>query len=402
MRFLTLARKPMILVIALAALLPLSASHTALATGSSIGPSPAWLYFMQGAWNDSGSTLTADVDATANHIPITDDTVLLAGSVVRVDSEYMLIQRFEDNGYGMPPYEMVVARGWYGSAKISHGSGTMIRAQTVTADIWANDISDAWGLGAFSVSVTLPPQLHYVKLVPEWAWLTGTGRTLANCDGFHADGSSTWYVSCATTGNPGDSGHPLGRKGSGLIATLTLQVGQDMGTSVVTIDGELANTTGADIAATKKNLSVRVLACPDANLDGKVDSGDLGQIAKNMSDHGEDSGATLAADINASQTSIPISNGPGLLVNGDIISVGTEIMTAVTVQSDHIMVTRGTYSTPVASHSASTAIFRGTLDGNHDGKLGYTDPRDVNDDGRVDSGDYGTVAKTMVTRCSGE
>jgi hypothetical protein len=395
-RILALIRKPLVLLVALVALFAPGGPSTTHAAATAISPAPTTIYFRQGTWNDSGARLSAAIDKTSNHILITDDTVLCAGCVVRLDSEYMLIQRFE-HGALHAPDTMVVLRGWYGSTRTAHGSGTVVKAQTATASIFANNVTDAWGLGAFTVVVGFPPETKYVKLTAEPAWLGSTGR-MAMCDGFQYEGENIWQISCSTTGNPGDSGHPLGPKGSGLIASLIVQVGQSTGTSTVNIWGNLFNTTGAEIPATVTNLNVAVQECPDTNLDGKVDSGDIGQIARNFLDRGEDSGVTLVSQVDTAQTSMAIS-GQGLLVNGDTIAIDAEQMTIVTVQPDTMTVTRGANFTRIASHVAGASIYRGTIDGNGDGRKGYTRPRDVTDDNKIDSGDLGIVARTMVTQC---
>lgn len=400
MRSLALIRKPVVLLAALVALFAFGGgSGTTHAAATTISPAPTTIYFMQGAWNDSGATLTAPVDDIQNHILITDDTVLCAGCVVKVDSEYMAISRFEHGALNAPD-TMVVSRGWNGSATAAHGSGTNVKARTLTASIFANNVTDAWGLGAFTVVVGFPPQMQYVKLTAETGWLGSTGRTVS-CDGFQYEGENIWQITCSTTGIPGDSGHPLGPKGSNLIASLTLQAQQSVGTQTVNIWGNLYNTTGAEIPATVANLKVRVLPCPDANLDGWVDYGDLGQISRNINDQGVDSGASLVSQVGTSQTSMAISDQSKLVV-GDTIAVETEQMTVTALQGgapDTMTVTRASNGTQAKSHSSGTHIYRATFDGNGDGKKGYTDPRDVNDDGWVDYGDIGTVARTVVVAC---
>jgi len=397
MRSLALIRKPVVLLAVLFALFAFGGgSGTTHAAGTTISPAPATLYFRQGTWNVSGATLSAAIDGTENHILITDDTVLCQYCVVKLDSEYMFIQRFE-HGAVHAPDTMVVLRGWYDSTKTTHGSGTTVKAQTVTASIYANSVTDAWGLGAFTVVVGFPTEVRYVKLMAEPAWLGSTTR-MASCDGFQYEGENVWQITCNTIGDPENPGYPLGPKGSGLIATLKLQVQPDMGTSTVNIWGNLLNTTGADIPATVTNLNVVVQRCPDTNLDLKVDSGDIGQVARNFGDRGEDSGATLVNAIDTAQTSIAIS-GQGSLVNGATIAIDAEQMTVLTLQPNSMTVTRGVNNTRAASHAAGAPIYKGTIDGNTDGKLGYTRPRDVSDDNKIDSYDLGIVARTMVTQC---
>jgi hypothetical protein len=143
------------------------------------------------------------------------------------------------------------------------------------------------------------------------------------------------------------------------------------------------------------------LDCPDANLDGWVDSADIMMIARNFSDRGTDSGATTVADVDRPQTTIWISDYTRLVV-GDTIAIGTEQMTVVALRHgdpDTMTVARAANHTTSTLHAAGDPVYRATVDGNRDGVKGYTEPTDVNHDGYIDSGDLGIVAGTMVYRC---
>jgi hypothetical protein len=308
----------------------------------------------------------------------------------------MLIQELIDGAVHQPD-KMVVQ-----SVASPHLSGKPIKAHTVSVSIYANNVTDTKGLGAFQVYMTLPPGLELIKMTSQSTWLTSTGRSLGGCDSFHAENTRTWQVSCSTTGAT-----PLGPKGSGLIAKVTLLPSEDVGLRTVSLGAQLANISGTVIPATSQNFKLRVLECPDANLDTYVDSGDFGLIAVTMGDRGVDSGATLFNQVDTSQTNnIAISDQSMLLPSlpYGTISIDTEQMTLQALQEgtqDTMTVARPINGTRAKLHNAGAHIYRATVDGNHDGRNGYTGPKDVNKDGFIDSGDIGIVARTMGTgyRC---
>ena len=410
MRNIALKHKALAVLASLIALSVLGGPSTTFAVGTSITPTPTGpIFFVQGTWTDSGATLTADVDASPSttSILISDknflpkpgpegDCATPEDCTVKVDSESMLIVQLIDGGYGnpTPPDTMVVQRGVNGSAPGFHPSGRMILAHTVAVSIYANNVTDYWGLGGFQVYLTLPPGLELVRMTAQTTWLGSTGRDVW-CDGPFPYGD-TWQVSCYTVGAT-----PLGPKGSGLIAKVILLPSQDVGLRTVSLGGQLVNISGTVIPSTSQNLLIRVLDCPDANLDGWVDSGDIGQVARNFGDQGVDSGATLVSQVDTSQANMDISDQSMLLL-ADTISVDTEQMTVTALQEgtpDSMTVTRAVNVTQARSHSAGTHIYRATYDGNGDGMKGYTGPRDINKDGYVDSGDKALVARTMVYVC---
>jgi hypothetical protein len=248
--------------------------------------------------------------------------------------------------------------------------------------------------------MTLPPGVELIKMTAEPAWLGSTLRDVS-CDGpYNPPGTSNWQITCYTLGNWEDGRYPKGPKGSGLIAKLILLPPEDTGSGTVSLAAQLVNTSGYVIPATVQNLYITVLGCPDANLDTWVDSGDQLEVATNLGDRGVDSGATLVSDVDASQINMAISDQSLLHLN-DTISIDTEQMRVTTLQEgpDSMTVTRAINMTVARSHSADTHIYRATVDGNGDGKRGYTGPRDVNHDGYLDSGDMLILAKTMVMRC---
>jgi hypothetical protein len=273
----------------------------------------------------------------------------------------------------------------------------MINAHTVSVSIYANNVTDSWGLGGFQVYITLPPGLELIKMTAETAWLGITGRNVW-CDGpYNPPGTSNWQVSCYTLGAT-----PLGPKGSGLIAKVILLPSQDPGLRTVSLGGQLVNISGTVIPATiTPNFKIRVLDCPDANLDGWADSSDFITVARDLGDQGVDSGATLVSQVNTSQTNMAISD-QSLLLLSDIISVDAEQMTVQDLQEgtpDTMTVVRRVNRPIVGSHSAGAHIYRAIYDGNNDGRKGYTWPKDVNRDGFVDSSDLSLVGKTMVIQC---
>jgi len=415
MRIAALKHKALAVLTALVALSALGGPSTASAAGTSVTPTPSVIYSVPGTWSNSGATLADDTGPSPymtsllisdkNFLPEPGpegDCAIPEDCTIRVDSESMLIEQLIDGGWGNPD-TMVVQRGVNGTEPAYHYSGSPIQAHTVSASIYANGVTDSWGLGAFEVYMTLPPGVELIKMTAQSAWLGSTGRDVY-CDGPHnPPGTSNWQITCYTMGNPEDGRYPIGPTGSGLIVKVILLPSQDLGLYTVSLAAQLLNTPGTVIPVTTQNLRIRVLNCPDANLDGWVDSGDLGQIARNIGDEGVDSGATLVDQVDTSQTIMAISD-QSLLLLGDTIGVDAEQMTVQDLQEgtpdpDTMTVTRAVNVTPARSHSAGTHIYRATFDGNGDGRKAYTEPRDVNKDGFIDSGDYGLVARTMVMTC---
>jgi hypothetical protein len=142
------------------------------------------------------------------------------------------------------------------------------------------------------------------------------------------------------------------------------------------------------------------MPCPDANLDGEVNSIDVRMVAKTINDTGVDSGAVLADGINDHQTSgIAISDQSALVV-GDTISIEAEQMTVSALYEgspDTMTAVRGVNRTKGMSHNPGARIFRATYDGSWDGVKGYTNTRDFNDDGIINSIDFSMLARVIVT-----
>jgi len=398
MRNIALKHKALAVLASLIALSVLGGSSTTFAAGTSISATPGTTFLVQGAWTDSNVTLAENMIASLypTTVKISDRNLLRVGWLIKVDSEYMLIEQLIKGAVGQPD-TMVVQRAENGSVATSHPSGRMILAHTVSVSIYANNVTDYWGLGAFQVYMTLPPGLELIKMTAETGWLGSTGRDVW-CDGPFLYGD-TWQVSCYTLGAT-----PLGPKGSGLIAKVTLLPSQDLGLNTVNLAAQLTNTTGSVIPATAQNFSIKVLECPDTNLDGTINVGDALMVAKNSGDRGEDSGATLVSQVDASQTEMQVSDQSLLLpiLPYNTISIDVEQMTLQALQEgtpDIMTVARAINSTPAKPHNASAHIYRATYDGNYDGKYGYTGPRDVNRDGVINVGDSLIVARTAGMVC---
>jgi len=407
MRNIALIRKSLVLLASLIALSVLGGPSTTFAADTSVTPTPSLIFFAQGTWTDSGATLAADVDASPSttSILISDKNFLREGWTVKVDNESMLIEQLIDGGYGKPtpPDTMVVQRGVNGSAPGFHPSGRPIKAHTVSVSIYANNVTDYWGLGGFQVGITLPPGLELIKMTSEPAWLASTGRDPWCFGPYNTPGTSNWQVSCSTLGNPEDGRYPIGPKGSGLIAKVILLPSEDSGLRTVSLAGQLVNTPAQAIPATSQDFKIRVLECPDANLDGIINVLDLLIIAKNNGDQGEDSGAALESQVDASQTNMLVSDQSLLLpiLPYNTISIDTEQMTLQALQegTPDIMTVARAINSPAKPHNAGAHIYRGTFDGNYDGKYGYTWPRDANRDGIINVNDLLLVAKISGMEC---
>jgi hypothetical protein len=398
MRTIALIRKSLVIIASLAALTALGGPAPASATGTSVSPSPLSIWVVQGTgtWSNSGVTLKSDIGSFQTSIPIShndvlfpDMPVLAVDTLVKVDNEYMLIEELIDGGD--QPDTMVVTRAQNGSSPAGHWNGTAVKAPTVTADVYANDVTDPLGLGSFEIHMVLPPEVRLVQMIPQQTWLDSTGRSPWGCDGPHFMWDTTWVVSCTTLYD-----HPNGPTGSGLIAKVTLLPSHSVErTNTIRFTGStLVNSHAQPIPATVHNLVIKVLKCPDANLDGYVNVGDALLVALQSDDEGRDSGATLVSQVNASQTQMEISD-QSLLPLSATASIDAEQISVQALHDgtpDTMTVVRAINRTPAKPHNAGAHIYLGTLDGNGDGKFGYTGPRDVNHDGRINVGDSLIIA----------
>jgi hypothetical protein len=380
---------------------------TTYAAAGSIVPSPSTTFNVPGMWHDSGAALTDWIPGSPIYdtIHITDQSYLRVGWVVKVDNEQMRIDQLIEGGYGHPD-TMVVQRGW-GTPAAEHTATTNIQAKTVTVDIMAQDVSDpnGYGLGAFKVYLTFPPDVQMIKMTYDWQWLSSTGR-FPDC--YPATetwpGSGTWQVSCATENNPGSGDppwYPRGPSGSGRIARVTL-LPPPSGMATVSLAGsDLLNVAGTDLLPTVTDLKVKIIDCPDVNLDGRINVADSLTVAKNSGDSGVDTGATILSATNKTQTQVNISDQSLLHVN-DTIAIDNEQMSVQTLTEgspDVMTVVRAYNTSQAATHQAGAHIFRATTDGNFDGKRGYTRTRDVTHDGLINVADLLTVYKVSGITC---
>jgi len=386
MRTFALIRKSLVLIASLAALSVLGGPGNASATGTTVSPVPTPIWVVQRDWFNSGVTLNSAVDSSQTSILVNNTYVIIEGMLMRVGQETMLVTQFIDGSSINDPDTLVVERAQNGTTAADHTAGAGIKTQAVSADIYAYDVTDPDGLGGFQVYMTLPPGVQYVQMVPQTAWLESTGRW-SWCDG-PFQGSGYWTTSCVGIGDP------LGPRGSGLIARITLLPSQDVETMYsIKFAATLVDRYAHAIPTTTSNLMIKVLKCPDANLDGTVNVGDALMVALNDLDRGTDSGATLVSQVNGSQTEMQISD-QSLLLLGGTTSIDAEQMTVQALHEgtpDTMTAVRARNRTPAKPHSAGAHIYLATDPGS-DGMFGYTAPRDVNHDGVINVGDSLIVA----------
>jgi hypothetical protein len=135
----------------------------------------------------------------------------------------------------------------------------------------------------------------------------------------------------------------------------------------------------------------------------RINTADAQFIWANYNDRGQNSGATLAAPIiDTVQTELQVS-GLGSLAVGQVIAIDNEHMQVNAVSAGPpatIDVTRGLYGPlTIKTHAAGTAIFIATSDGNYDGKKGFTDPRDTDNNMMINASDAMPIWKILNTWC---
>jgi hypothetical protein len=370
-----------------------------------IAPSTIATFVVPGMYFYSNVSLTAPVSGSpfAQSIHITDMSYLREGWTVKVDSELMHIRQLIDGTSGNDD-TMVVDRAQGGTAAADHTSTTIVQARTVTIDIMAQNVSTTpYGLGAFKVYVHIPAGVEFIMLTYDSTWLGSTGR-IPECYPEYEESPGVWNVMCYTDNNPGmgqPDWYPPGPNGSGRIARLTV-LPQASGVASIALTGSyLTNAGGTDLLATLSSAGISVVDCPDTNLDGRVNSTDLANVARNMGDRGADSGATILNDITSSQTQIAISDQSLLsaVSPNNVVSADFEQMTVqqlVEGSPDAMTVSRGTNYPQTASHKAGAQLYRATSDGNFDGKWAYTRTRDVTHDGVINTSDLQRVARILA------
>ena len=242
---------------------------------------------------------------------------------------------------------------------------------------------------------------------PATSWLASTGRDLY-CFGptlnDYGD-SATVEGSCATSGNPMDPPWPKGPTGSGRIATVWFKVldeDQLISRRFTLAGSRVEDVSAALITSLTQSGSVRTIACPDTNLDERINELDAAIVYLNLNDSGQNSGATLTGDIDAVQATIPIS-AQGALAVGKIVAIDNEhmlinaintVLLTMTVQRDLYPGLHGR----AAPHASGTSILIATGQGDNQ-EFGYTNPRDTNDDLVLNTLDAVPVYSIVNTWC---
>ena len=301
--------------------------------------------------------------------------------------------------------DTIVVTRWVNGVADSHSAGAPIRDHIMKTDVWVRNVpaNHPYGLGAFELRLSFDPnQLEYLQMTLDLTWVQSTGRT-AWCTGPTSD-SGLVVASCSTTGNPGEP-WPLGPTGSGRVATVWFRVKDPdslISRNVNLAGSKILDISAAIISASLQNGYVKTVQCPDANLDGIVNALDRTFVLLHMNDRGQNSGATLASAIDTTQTTLEVS-ALGSLDVGQVIAVRNEHMQVNAVSAGPpatIQVTRGLYgSGTIRTHAAGTPIYIATVDGNYDGKKAYTDPRDIDDNGRLDALDGIPILGVLNTSC---
>ena len=377
------------------------------ADSASIGGANSPYFDIPGLYFNSYASLTEAVPGSpfyqSIHITNMSSGCLRVGWTVKVDQELMLINQLIPGTSGNPD-TMVVARAQGGTAAGQHTATTIVQTRALRVDIMAQNVSyPPYGFGAFNVQIAIPSQLQIIELALDSTWLGSTGR-IPDCTDPIQQSPGVWQFQCASLPNPQPgwpSWYPGGPSGSGRIARLTV-LQPASGSSTIQLTGSLlAAANGHDLSAAVSPISINVVGCPDTNLDGKVNTTDLLNAARNLNDAGADSGATILSGITATQTQITISDQSRLsaIAPDNIISIDNESMTVVNLvdgSPDTMTVTRGTNYPQPASHKAGAHIYRATTDGNHDGKRAYTPTRDAVFDGIINTTDLLRIARIFV------
>lgn len=319
--------------------------------------------------------LAEDMDAVQTSVQITDQGLLEVGQDIKVAFEEMTVESLVGNVMG-------VARGQNGTEAVEHSEGTRIHIKT------ANPTPrEQCGLGQYQVSLQYDEsKARYISMVNE-TFLTSTGRSIVDSTGTCAapDNSvpGTVSMSCESSGFDGGGKPIIGALGSGAIATALFEP-LEVGSTISSLDmtgSFLSDIRGTTLSSVTINSGIlQSMHCPDVNGNGSVELADSFVVVLNLFDRGEDSGANVDGPVDTTQTTIPI-DVVGTLAAGDTIGVDFELMHVESVTPGppaSIDVQRAYDGQPARSHEAGTDIWEGTFDGNADGKMGYTRPRDPN------------------------
>ncbi len=408
-------RKLLVAMALLTAALGLSAPSKTDATATFISPTQPTTYVVAGGYYDSGVTLKALAPANPAYvnIQISDQSLLRVGWKVKLDTEIMLIQNLIEGG---STDTMVVWRGYDGTYVGAHNNGAVVKGPTVTVDIWAKDVAASpYGLGAFQLYLNFPPEVEPIKVSLDYQWLASTGRD-PWCNGPTHTGS-LWEMSCFTLPNPGPddpSWYPPGPNGSGIIGHVRVLPPQS-GIAMVSLSGSFLTDVASNLIPSGiQNMTFRIVACPDADLNGSINVLDAFQTALNWQDRGRDCGVILSSAATNSQTTLEINDQSLAWWNSSVcylsgnrpnqVAVDAEIMTAGAFTEgspDTVAVTRGVNSTIAKSHLAGAAVYLvpSQWDGNYDGKNGYTATRDVDHNGTVNLLDTLVIVNVMGMQC---
>jgi len=169
-----------------------------------------------------------------------------------------------------------------------------------TVYIWAKDVKDIYGAGAFQVNFEYDGDLITVtQLTSHDSWLESTGRG-ATCPApawattppyvravpNDPDGLWEGLVSCFTIGGTPPFGPHCGNGHcSGLLATITVNPGPTIGTTFLNLaEGSYMVSAVVTDPPTLINASVgspvvKVIKCADMNTDGFVTLGDVFDLA---------------------------------------------------------------------------------------------------------------------------
>lgn len=362
---------------------------------------------VNGLFYDSGAVLEEDINASQVYIKINHYRYLRVGWTIKIDSEQMLIMELINED---PPADydtMRVFRAQNGTQGSSHSDGTAIKGYTAKAYINVNDITNPDGLGAWQVTLTYDPsKLQYARMLPNSAYMGSTGRNVNWYGPYVDEEAGTIEVGIYTDQWP-ILPPPVvpGPTEPGILATVWFRYLDEGSSNLGLQDTYLADPSAEEMEHDAYSGFVSVLTtCPDTNLDGWANILDVLNVACNLFDSGVDSGATVTAAVDGSQTTIEVSDAEPFSVD-DVISIDAEQMTVVEVDPIPdppvtIEVTRGTYGSSLREHEAGTEIYIATVDGNHDGEKGYTRLRDVNPDLIINILDPMIVAQVMTTQCS--
>lgn len=322
----------------------------------------------------TGSDLAADMDDVQASAQVTNPGFLSVGMDIRINLEEMKI-------IGLAGDVITVMRAQNGTTAADHDLGTFIYAKNTNPTP-----QEQCGLGGYEINLQFDEtKARYISLVNE-SFLTSTGRSvldpLSTCAAPDESVPGVLSMQCNSSGITPQGGPIIGALGSGVLATALfepLEIGRPI--SDLDMSGSLLfDIRGNNLSGVSVNSSqLQAMTCPDTNNDGFVNILDVTKIALNFGDTGQDSGATIAASVDGSQTSIEIS-AQGTLAPGDTVAVDFEQMHVNSIDSGPpvtLDVNRGVNGTPAKTHDVGMAIYR-AFDGSGDGAAGYTLPRDTN------------------------